>query len=299
MRPVFEYSDTLNTPYEAFLFDAQKETFPVLPHWHYYMEIMMMLEGTAYIEADGQDYVLEPGDLILFHPQVSHAIYSTGQFPLRYHVIKCNPVYLNVSNSSLPAVSSLLTMAAENPDLSVFFSIKEIAHLSLETIFTEMIKIVTEKKFGYDIMAHSYCCMLITELLRLWEAQGFHLLPRSEHMSTNDKFTNIAEYIFQHYQENISIEDLAGQFHMSYSHFSSRFKEYYGQTCSQFIRKVRLQRAEDLLCFTDFDLSYISQETGFCDCSHFIHAFRSQYKITPKQFRDEFRRKHTPQSPPS
>lgn len=69
MRPVFEYSDTLNTPYEAFLFDAQKETFPVLPHWHYYMEIMMMLEGTAYIEADGQDYVLEPGDLILFHPR--------------------------------------------------------------------------------------------------------------------------------------------------------------------------------------------------------------------------------------
>ena len=42
MRPVFEYSDTLNTPYEAFLFDAQIETFPVLPHWHYYMEIMMM-----------------------------------------------------------------------------------------------------------------------------------------------------------------------------------------------------------------------------------------------------------------
>lgn len=67
MNPIFEYSDTLNNPYEAFFFDAQKNNFPVSPHWHYFMEILYILKGTAYIETDTDNYVLEPGDLIVFH----------------------------------------------------------------------------------------------------------------------------------------------------------------------------------------------------------------------------------------
>ena len=68
MNPIFEYSDTLNNPYEAFFFDAQKNNFPVSPHWHYFMEILYILKGTAYIETDTDNYVLEPGDLICFPP---------------------------------------------------------------------------------------------------------------------------------------------------------------------------------------------------------------------------------------
>ena len=97
MKPFFEYSDTLNNPYEAFLFDAQTSSvFPILSHWHYFMEIIYMLEGNAYIEAGEEDYVLEPGDLIVFFPQESHAIYSTGMFPIRYYVLKFDPVHLNI-----------------------------------------------------------------------------------------------------------------------------------------------------------------------------------------------------------
>ena len=56
MNPIFEYSDTLNNPYEAFFFDAQKNNFPVSPHWHYFMEILYILKGTAYIETDTDNY---------------------------------------------------------------------------------------------------------------------------------------------------------------------------------------------------------------------------------------------------
>ena len=44
MNPIFEYSDTLNNPYEAFFFDAQKNNFPVSPHWHYFMELLYILK---------------------------------------------------------------------------------------------------------------------------------------------------------------------------------------------------------------------------------------------------------------
>ena len=109
MNPIFEYSDTLNNPYEAFFFDAQKNNFPVSPHWHYFMEILYILKGTAYIETDTDNYVLEPGDLIVFHPQTPHAIYAAGPFPLQYQVLKFDPI-----------LTSAFPVFFKNPSWSIF-----------------------------------------------------------------------------------------------------------------------------------------------------------------------------------
>ena len=59
MKPYFEYSDTLNSPYEAFIFEAEhSEIFPIRSHWHYFMEIIYLIEGQAYVEAGKEIYVL-------------------------------------------------------------------------------------------------------------------------------------------------------------------------------------------------------------------------------------------------
>lgn len=288
MKPFFEYSDTLNNPYEAFLFDAQtSDVFPILSHWHYFMEIIYMLEGNAYIEAGGEDYVLEPGDMIAFFPQEAHAIYSTGMFPLRYYVLKFDPVHLNLLASNLPSVSSLISMVQECKEASPFFSGEKFNKEVVKYYFEKSVQAVQEKRFGYDLELHSYYNLIFTEMLRFWEEEGFHIVQKEQKDSVNEKFASVAEYIYSHYKEELSVEKIAEYFHMSYSYFAARFKEYYGQSCSQFIKKVRIQKAEDLLCFTDYDLSYISQETGFCDCSHFIKNFKMINGITPKQYRKQ------------
>lgn len=49
MSGLFEKSDSLNTPIERFIFNAEREDFPVKPHWHYSAEFIYMLEGRAEI----------------------------------------------------------------------------------------------------------------------------------------------------------------------------------------------------------------------------------------------------------
>ncbi len=289
MKPYFEYSDTLNNPYEAFLFDAQTAgVFPILPHWHYFVEILYMLEGNAYVEAGEENYVLEPGDLIVFYPQMPHAIYSTGQLPIRYYVLKFDAVHLNMSGSALPPISSLLAMAAEEREVSVYLEKDTLDGRKVRRLIQESIKALEEKNFGYDIVLHSNYCLVMAEIFRVWEQEGLQIKKRRKESSLNEKFAKVSEYISQHYQEEISVEDLAGKLRMSYSYFAAKFKEYYGQTCKEMILAVRLQKAEDLLRFTDFDLTYISQETGFCDCSHFIKAFKQKYGVTPRKYRNKF-----------
>ena len=52
MNSLFEYSDRLNAPFECFLFDTRIHSFPIRSHWHYFVEILYMLEGTAIINCD-------------------------------------------------------------------------------------------------------------------------------------------------------------------------------------------------------------------------------------------------------
>lgn len=176
MKPYFEYSDKLNKPYEAFLFDAQtSEMFPILPHWHYFVEILYMVEGKAYVEAGEENYVLEPGDLIVFYPQMAHAIYSAGQLPIRYYVLKFDPVHLNISGSALPPISSLIAMAAVEQKLSVYFSKEKFNQEKMKQLIQGSVKTLEEKQFGYDIIMHSNYCLLMAEILRVWKQEGFQI----------------------------------------------------------------------------------------------------------------------------
>jgi len=69
MKQLFEYGDIINRPIEGFYFNSEINRFPVRAHWHYYMEIIYMLEGNSTVSADNTTYRLSPGDMILFHPQ--------------------------------------------------------------------------------------------------------------------------------------------------------------------------------------------------------------------------------------
>lgn len=286
MKPYFEYSDTLNSPYEAFMFEAEKSgIFPIKPHWHYFMEIIYLTEGQAYAEAGKETCVLEPGDLMVFYSQTPHSIYLSGCFPLHYYVLKFDPMHLNIPSSSLPGISDILRMAESTPGINCFFRRKELEHVPMQTLFDRAVEVVTHKKIGYDIQAHSLYCLIISELLSIWYQKGFRIRRERSADSEQKALVSAAEYISCHYPEELRVEHIAARAGMSYSSFAAKFRRYYGMPCTTYIRKVRVSHAEDLLLQTDYDLSYISQETGFCDCSHLIRAFREEKGTTPKQFR--------------
>ena len=100
----------------------------------------------------------------------------------------------------------------------------------------------------------------------------------------------VKQRLIETYKENMSsnikvteIADICG---MSYSYFAKKFLSVYGKTCKEYMEDMRIYKVEEFLAFTDFDLTYISQETGFSDCSHMIKSFKKHHGTTPKQFRD-------------
>ena len=125
-------------------------------------------------------------------------------------------------------------------------------------------------------------------MIRIWREQGFNTDKAAAHSSETNSIRAITAYIDVHAGETIRVEELADMCNMSYSYFAKSFKQYYGRSCKEYIEFIRVSKAADLLLFTEFDLSYISQETGFSDSSHLIKTFRKWKGITPKQFKKQY-----------
>ena len=179
-----------------------------------------------------------------------------------------------------------MTEAARRaPEIPYFFRAEALTGTPVGRIFNTCVTELAERKYGYDLVLHSNLCELMVTLARLWREEGLDTSHFAAGISNGAGIESVTEYIDEHSAEALSVEKLAKRCGMSYSYFAKNFRQMYGRSCKEYIEFVRVSKAEDLLLFTDFDLTYISQETGFADCSHLIKVFRRWKGITPKQYK--------------
>lgn len=284
MHSLFEASDSLNMPIECFVFDTRVDSFPVRPHWHYFMEMIYMLEGTAEMYDSGSRYIVRNGDFILFHPKSIHSIFSADGGHLRYAVLKFDLNQLNIKPSYAPKIKELFK-SAEHKKMPIFFDSNASAAMGCRNLFMSCVREVEEKHYGYDLLIQAHLYNLTMQVVRQWQSMGFSVENEAFQTSVSYDIDSITEYIEAHIKDAIQVSDIAQKCGMSYSCFAKKFHTIYGISCKEYIAKIRIFKVEDYLLFTDFDLSYISQETGFSDCSHMIRSFKKFRGITPKQFR--------------
>ena len=295
MNYLYEYCDILNAPFEAFLFDTTQESFPVRSHWHYFVEMIYMIEGTALVESNQTEYYVSEGDLFLFHARDVHAIYATSHLPLKYLVLKFDANRLSINSIYTPKLSDILQYARKSGQADSLFTAESLKHLPIRERFETCIRELNTKSYGYDVRVHSELSSLLIEIIRIWQNNGLHIRELyTIYAETEASIQNITEYIDKHSNEPVKVEELADMCHMSYSHFAKCFKELYGRSCKDYIELVRIEKGEELLLFTDSSLIEISQETGFSDCSHFIKTFRKWKKVTPGRYRIQQRKQHNP-----
>ena len=98
------------------------------------------------------------------------------------------------------------------------------------------------------------------------------------------EFKSTIDYIQSHFAESIPIPALARESGMSLSTFERKFKSHFGSSPSQFIKKLRIERACEQLS-NGVDISSVALECGFCDQSYFTKEFKSIMAVTPRQFK--------------
>ncbi len=285
MSYLFEDGDMLNFPVECFVFTPESSRFPVRPHWHYYTEILFITEGKVGVSVGGEEHLLQNGDMIMFHPKTIHSVYSCDSSFFRYSGIKFDINRMNIAPGYSPKLRSIFRCAEKNRT-NILFPYSLTAEMGVSEIFIKCLEEMNRHDYGYDIVLRSEISKLLVSIIRQWQKNGFRLDSEAYSEDSRYDIYSITEFIDRSINSNIKVSEIAEVCGMSYSYFAKKFLSVYGKTCKQYMDDMRIYKVEEYLAFTDFDLTRISQETGFSDCSHMIKSFKTRHGMTPKQFRN-------------
>lgn len=95
------------------------------------------------------------------------------------------------------------------------------------------------------------------------------------------------DYIAENYNNNIAISDIAVHCNFSVSRLSHIFKQYGNTSITQYLIKMKMTKAADLLRYTTDNISKIAADLGYNDPNYFTLQFKKYYGVSPKVYRKQ------------
>ncbi len=93
-------------------------------------------------------------------------------------------------------------------------------------------------------------------------------------------------FLREHLQSSVRVSELAGRVGMSTSHFAALFRQATGGGVVEYVKRLRIARASELLVTTGMPVSEIAQSVGYSDPFYFSRQFRSVRGCSPTRFRE-------------
>lgn len=124
-------------------------------------------------------------------------------------------------------------------------------------------------------------CIWVVQLLENFMDRIY----RARHVKNYQRLEKAMNFIEMHYEEALTIEQIAREVCLSPSRLSHIFKNELGTTLGDYISKVRIEKAKQLLKNEELPILQIALSVGFSDQSYFTKVFKSFEKCTPRAFR--------------
>ncbi|MCL6417102.1 helix-turn-helix domain-containing protein [Aestuariirhabdus sp. Z084] len=107
----------------------------------------------------------------------------------------------------------------------------------------------------------------------------------------DEPIIQVQQWLQEHYSQEISSAQMAARADMSLRTFNRRFRAATGLSARQYLLRLRIESAKELLRQSDLDIHAISGTCGFNDDAYFARSFKRQERVTPSEFRRTVRSK--------
>lgn len=247
-------------------------------HSHDYMELLYIYSGEGRYEIDGCSYEVHTGNLLLINPGILHAnIVTNPQNPLTIFALGLCDVHFTDMKPNHITFENQTCVLDTTADLR--------NHIT--TIFFHMLAEKEQHFPGKYDMMKLYLSQILLYIIRAykkkpdaWSAPAFTSHRRHHVVQT------IMDYIKQHYAEKISLDGIASNMYLSPIYISKIFKEETGEAPIQYLIKVRLEKAVQLMQEApELSIREIAQAVGYEDAYHFSKIFKRHMKKAPREYR--------------
>ncbi len=253
-----------------------------LVRWHHHEEyelhLILQTRGRVFVG----DYIghFEPGHLVMTGPRLPHNWISSDVGPegvaVRDLVLQFAGEPLRRVTDAVPDFAEVLPLL-ERARLGIeFFGITALANESIQRI-----------RGLHGIRRFGEFMKLLGELAA---CADYRLLSSMPLQSAQDDASlaligEVVDHVTAHATESFSMAELAHRIGMSESQFSRHFRRATGNTFTDFVNRLRVTRACQLLMDTDRYISTVCYDCGFNNVANFNRRFLEIKGMTPKEFR--------------
>ncbi|RGZ00692.1 AraC family transcriptional regulator [Clostridium sp. AM58-1XD] len=242
--------------------------YRVRKHWHQWVEILLVMEGSLDFYIYSTNYHLQAKDYMIVNPNVIHSIHAPHpnktiflQIPL-----ECFDGYLDDNRQ-------IVFCKKEGPESDRLMELLE-----------EMYHAYSESGEFYTLrvksLFYSILYLMMTEFAAEEKDKG--LVKQRYHL---EQMSDIITYIEQHYTDDITLEGVAQEFNFSPSYLSRMFQKYARMNYKTYLLDLRSENGYRELVGTDHPISLIAVNQGFPNSKAFAKAFRKRYGCLPSEYR--------------
>ena len=253
-------------------------------HDHDHSEIVFILSGTGYHLFNGKSFPVKPGDVLLIHPGATHA-YDHRDLEMVNIIYDIRQLYLPIlDGAELPLFQRIFPDIRKKME-SFGKPILSLAPRDMKKIL-RLIRNMRETFHSQRPGTKLYCLSVFLETVMelCWLYKGE---PAKE--KPPFRIGAVMAYMNAHYQEPVSIDRLARSAYTSQRNFFLQFKSATGCSPIQYLTKLRISRAEELLTGTMLSIGEIADRCGFSDSNYFCKTFHRHTGMSPRQFRQKNR----------
>ncbi len=229
----------------------------------YYLQYLV--KGEMAVWLDGGKRLMKPGQAILYYPHTRYHYAMHGPGEVQYY-------WVHFTGSEAAALAEECRLPNRTlMDVGNSSNIR----LDFEGLFQDFI--VRDSCFSLSTAAK--LTAICVELSRRVERAG------SSPSETDSRIYHALSYIHKNYGSSLTIEQLAGQEHLSISRFRTLFKLRTGLSPMDYLIVLRMNRARQLMAQTDLAVGEIAVAVGYQDQMYFSRLFKKKVGLTPSEYR--------------
>ena len=244
-------------------------------HVHTAAEVVLTLEGCVDYTVEDQVYHVQKGEILIIPPDRPHAL-NMGEGSSRLlFLFEPDPVMGMRDIRSLTGRFNRVFYLYEDSD----------AQIRIRELLQKAAEVYRKGELMWNTVCYSY-------MMRIYAILGQHYLegnvPRSTasaSITDSEVISAAMNYIGSHYQENLTLDDVADFSGFSRYYFSRSFKKQTGYSFKDYLCQKRLQVATDLLIRTDIPMKQVAIQSGFGSIATFNRVFRDNKGCTPTKYR--------------
>jgi AraC-like DNA-binding protein/mannose-6-phosphate isomerase-like protein (cupin superfamily) len=257
-------------------------------HRHQYFQINYVSAGEGHHELAGRTQAVHKGDILIIPPYIPHRILANENVSCEIIEFEFALAFINQNFSDFSGASSFVDFAYLAPyflpeeELQPRLTLSGRLQFEIEKILDEALTEFSEKRPGYLLLIRA---LLLRLLLLVGREYSIGQTDPVISQQNREIIWQAVQFMKEHCDQKLSLEQVAERFSFSPSHFSYLFKSVIGVPFSKHLITLRLNRAMHLLCETTLPVARVGELAGFQSAPHFFRCFREKTGQTPSGFR--------------